>query len=63
MNIKEIFQQGIKESKRRSTLFKKKRLLRQKEKLYSQQLTSLGKKAWESQIDLTAYGNLKDIIS
>jgi len=63
MNIKEIFQEGIKEFKRRSALYKKKRLLRQKEKLYSRQLTSLGKKAWESQIDLTAYGNLKDIIS
>jgi chromosome segregation ATPase len=63
MNIKEIFQDGIKEFKRRSALFKKKRLLRQKEKLHSQQLTSLGKKAWESQIDLTAYGNLKDILS
>lgn len=63
MGIKEIFQQGIKELKRRSALYKKKRLLRQKEKLYSQQLTSLGKKAWESNIDMTAYGNLKDIIS
>jgi DNA repair exonuclease SbcCD ATPase subunit len=63
MNIKEIFQQGIKDSKRRWALHKKKRLLRQKEKLYSQQLISLGKKAWESRIDLTAYGNLKDIIS
>jgi len=63
MNIKEIFQEGIKDSKRRWALHKKKRLLRQKEKLYSQQLTSLGKKAWESRIDLTPYGNLKDIIS
>jgi myosin heavy subunit len=63
MNIKEIFQDGIKEVKRRWALYKKKRLLRQKEKLYSRQLTSLGKKAWESQIDLTAYGNLKDILS
>jgi len=63
MNIKEIFQQGIKEFKRRSELRKKKRLLRQKEILYTQQLTLLGKKAWESRIDLTAYGNLKDIIS
>lgn len=63
MNIKEIFQEGIKDSKRRWTLYKKKRLLDQKEKLYSKQLTLLGKKAWESQIDLTAYGNLKDIIS
>lgn len=63
MNVKEIFQEGIKEYKRRWALHKKKRLLRQKEKLYSQQLTSLGKKAWESQIDITAYGNLKDIIS
>jgi myosin heavy subunit len=63
MSIKEIFQQGIKEFKRRSALSKQKRLLRQKEKLYSQQLTALGKKAWESQVDVTAYGNLKDIIS
>lgn len=63
MNIKEIFQQGIKEFKRRSALSKKKRLLGQKEKLYAQQLTSLGKKAWESRIDITAYGSLKGIIS
>jgi DNA repair exonuclease SbcCD ATPase subunit len=63
MNIKEIFQQGMNEFKRRSALRKTKRLLWQKEKLYSQQLTSLGKKAWESRIDITTYGTLKDIIS
>ncbi len=63
MSIKEIFQQGIKEFKRRSALSKQKRLLGQKEKLYSQQLTALGKKAWESQVDVTAYGSLKDILS
>jgi hypothetical protein len=53
----------MREFKRRTALLKKKRLLRQKEKIYSQQLISLGKKAWESHIDITAYGNLQDIIA
>ncbi|UCH93405.1 MAG: hypothetical protein JSV88_24445, partial [Candidatus Aminicenantes bacterium] len=63
MDLKEIFQEGMKELKRRSALFREKRYLRQKEKLYAQQLTALGKKAWESQIDLTAYGNIEGLLS
>lgn len=63
MGFNEIFKDGIKEFKRRTTVFKKKRLIKKKEKQYSQQLTALGKKAWESQLDIDAYGDLKESMS
>jgi hypothetical protein len=63
MGIKNIFQDGMKEFKRRSSLHKEKRDLQQKEKLLAQQLTALGKKAWESRIDITAHGNLNELLT
>ena len=63
MGIKEIFQQGSQEFKRRSAVRKEKRGLQEKQKIYSQQLTLLGKKAWESSIDITPYANLKELIA
>jgi hypothetical protein len=63
MGIKEIFKEGMKELKRRSALGKEKRNLKQKQKLYSEQLTTLGKKAWESNIDIEQYGNMEKLIA
>jgi DNA repair exonuclease SbcCD ATPase subunit len=63
MGIKQIFEEGLKEFKRRTLLLKQKRELHQKEKVYARQLTALGKKAWESQLDITAYSNLKELIA
>jgi chromosome segregation ATPase len=63
MGFNDIFKDGIKEFKRRTALFKKKRLIKKKEKQYSPQLTALGKKAWESHLDLDAYGDLKESMS
>jgi hypothetical protein len=63
MGIKEIFQQGWKELRRKSALLQAKRELRQKEKVYEEQLTALGQKAWESKLDIDAYDNIKELLT
>lgn len=63
MNIKGIFQKGIEEFKRRSALRKENKNLKQRNKVYSEQLVTLGKKAWEEHIDIDQYSNLEKIIS
>lgn len=63
MNIKGIFQKGIAEFKRRSALRKENRNLKQRNKVYSEQLITLGKKAWEEHIDIDQYSNLEKLIS
>ncbi len=63
MSIKQIFQEGMQEFKRKSALGKEKKNLSQKEKLLSEQLTALGKKAWESNLDLGSFGNAKELIA
>lgn len=63
MGIKDIFRKGMREFKRQSSLRKEKKNLSQKEKLLSEQLTLLGKKAWDSQLDIDAYGNSKELIT
>lgn len=63
MGIKQIFQDGLNEFKRRSALIKEKRGLSQKEKLLADQYTALGKKAWETDVDISGYGNSKELIS
>lgn len=63
MGIKQIFQEGMREFKRQSALRKEKRNLSQKENLISEQLTEVGKKAWESKMDIDSYGNSKKLIS
>ncbi len=63
MGIKEIFRKGMREFKRQSSLRKEKKDLSQKEKLLSEQLTHLGKKAWESRMDIDGYGNSKELIT
>lgn len=63
MGIKEIFRNGMREFKRQSSLRKEKKNLSQKEKLLSEQFTLLGKKAWESKLDIDSYGNSKELIT
>jgi predicted nucleic acid-binding Zn-ribbon protein len=63
MDIKAIFREGIKEFKRKNNLRKEKRKLKDKQKQYSNHLTALGKKAWESQIDIDQYGTLEKQIA
>jgi chromosome segregation ATPase len=63
MGIKEIFRRGMWEFKRQSSLRKEKKNLSQKEKLLSEQLTLLGKKAWESKLDIAPFGNSKELIT
>ena len=63
MGIKQIFQEGMKEFKRQSALRKEKHKLADKEKLLTEQLTALGKKAWESNLAIDAYGNSKELIT
>lgn len=63
MGLKKIFQQGMKELKRKGAMVKEKRELKQKEKTYHKELTALGQKAWESQMDTTAYGNLNELLT
>lgn len=62
MGIKQIFKQGMQEFKRRSALGKVKRDLKSKEKLHSDRLTALGKKAWDSRLDIERYNDLKQSI-
>lgn len=63
MSIKQIFQAGMQEAKRKSALSKEKKNLSEKEKLLYGQLTALGKKAWEANLDLGSYGNAKELIA
>lgn len=63
MGIKKIFQQGMNEFKRQSTLRKEKRNLSQKQSELSIQLTEVGKKAWESKIEISQYGNSEELIT
>ncbi len=60
MSIKDIFREGMQESKRRSALSKEKRGLKDKEKIYNEQLTALGKKAWESNTGIDSSADLKE---
>lgn len=63
MSIKQIFQEGMQEAKRKSALGKEKKNLSQKEKVLADQLTALGKKAWDANLDLGGYGNAKELIA
>ncbi|MCP4220460.1 MAG: hypothetical protein GY765_37875 [bacterium] len=63
MDIKKIFQNGMKEFKRKTSLFKEKKHYSQKEKIQAEQHTSLGKKAWETKVDIEGFGNSKELIS
>ncbi|HLP61281.1 MAG TPA: hypothetical protein VK186_20730 [Candidatus Deferrimicrobium sp.] len=62
MGLKQIFKEGMQELKRKSALSKEKKNLSQKEKLLSEQLTALGKKAWDAKLDIFSFGNIKELI-
>ena len=59
MGLKLIFQDGMKERKRRKALGKVSGELKDKEKTHAGQLVALGEKAWESKSDISAYADLK----
>jgi hypothetical protein len=59
MGLKTIFQEGMKERKRKKSLGKVNHEFKEKEKTLSTQLTALGQKTWEAKADLSAYPDLK----
>lgn len=63
MGIKKIFQQGMNEFKRQSALRKEKKNLSQKQTLLSEQFTEVGKKAWETKLEISQYGNSEELIT
>jgi uncharacterized coiled-coil DUF342 family protein len=63
MGIKNIFTEGMKELKRKSSLYKEKKELKQKEDQLAEQVTQLGQKAWESDADISRYGNMKELMT
>lgn len=64
MGFKQICKNGFEEFKRRSKIKKLKRKLTIKEREFSDELTLLGQKAWESKLDLSEYSDItKHIIS
>jgi uncharacterized phage infection (PIP) family protein YhgE len=63
MSLKEIFQAGMQESKRKSAVNKETKNLKDKERVYGVQLTVLGQKAWESKTDIGGYGNIKESLT
>jgi len=59
MGLKSLFQEGMKERRRKKSLRSEKNEFKSKEKNYAEQLTALGKKAWEAKTDISAFGDLK----
>jgi|GEM_PF-2043889 len=63
MSIKKIFKDGRAELKRKSSLRSSKKNLVDKEKAYEEKLTALGKKARDSKLDISQYGDLGGTLS
>jgi hypothetical protein len=59
MSVKSIFQEGMKERRRRKSLGQRGRELREKEQALASRLTDLGQKAWEANADITAFADLR----
>lgn len=59
MGIKELFQEGMKERRRRKSLGQRGRELRDKDQALALRLTALGQKAWEANLDLAAFPGLR----
>lgn len=59
MGLKLIFQEGMKERRRKKSLRSEKNEFKSKEKNHAEQLTALGKKAWAAKTDISTYGDLK----
>ena len=62
MGFKQIFKDGFWEFKRRSKIRRLKRKLTIKKKIFSDELTLLGQKAWESKLDLSEYSDITEHI-
>ncbi len=59
MSMKTLFQEGMKERKRKKSLGKVNTEFKEKGKTLTVQLTALGQKAWETKADLSAYPELQ----
>lgn len=59
MGIKEIFQEGTKERRRRKSLGARGQEFKAKEKILAEKLTALGQKAWEAQAGLSPFTDLR----
>jgi len=59
MGLKSIFQEGMKERKRKKSLGKVSDEFKEKEKVHSGQLTALGQKAWEAKTDISAFAEVQ----
>ena len=55
MGLKSIFREGLKERQRRKSLGKLTRELKEKNKAHAELLTALGRQAWESRVDISAF--------
>jgi len=63
MGLKTIFQEGLKEKRRRKSMRSGNNQLKDKRGLYVGLLTALGQKAWESHVAIDAFGELKTALS
>jgi len=59
MGLKSIFQEGMKERKRKKSLSKVSSEFKEKEKVHADQLTALGQKAWEAKTDISAFTDVQ----
>ena len=59
MGIKSIFQEGMKERKRKKSLSKVNNEFKDKERVHAGQLIALGQKAWEAKADISAFSDLQ----
>jgi chromosome segregation ATPase len=63
MNFKTIFSEGKKEWKRRRSISQDTSVLKNKQNVLAERQTSLGARAWNEKIDLSAYSDLKKNLS
>lgn len=59
MSVKSIFQEGMKERRRRKSLGQRGRELKEKEQALASRQTALGQKAWEANADISAFAALR----
>jgi len=59
MSLKTIFQEGMKERKRKRSLGKVNTEFKEKERTFAAQLTALGQKAWEAKTEIAAFPDLR----
>lgn len=59
MGLKSIFQEGMKERKRKKALKKVNLEFKEKERVHAGLLTVLGQKAWEAKLDISAFSDLQ----